>query len=120
MNGSKSTENDVNGSDDIEMGEDTAGAPTSSLNTSKGRNGDEKMTVVVPLTKGSKLTGKGDQEKEEDATMEDVEYGDAEKNQPEIDPTAKAIQGWLSCPPVANNRALFANKNPLFCRNNRH
>lgn len=97
MNGSKSTENDVNGSDDIEMGEDTAGAPTSSFNTSKGRNGDEKMTVVVPPTKGSKQSGKGGQEKEEDATMEGVEYGDAEKTEPEIDPAAKAIQGLLRC-----------------------
>ena len=92
VNGSKSTENGVNGSEDVEMGEDTAGAPTSSFNTRKDRNGDEKMTVVVPPTKGSKSSGKAGQEKE-DVTMEGAEDGDAEKTEPEIDPTAKAIQG---------------------------
>lgn len=95
INGSKSTENGVNGSDDVEMGEDTAGAPTSSFNTSKGRNGDEKMTVVVPPTKGSKTSGQSGQDKEEDVTMEGVDNGDVEKTEPEVDPTTKAIQGLL-------------------------
>lgn len=88
-NGSKSAENGVNGSDDVEMGEDTAGAPTSSSNASKGRKND-KMTVVVPPTKGSRSSGKG---KDEDVTMEGAEDGDAENTEPEVDPTTKAIQG---------------------------
>jgi 26S proteasome regulatory subunit N3 len=87
-NGSKSTENGVNGSEDVEMGEDTAGAPTSGFNTNKDRKGDEKMTVVVPPTKGSKSSGK---DKGEDVVMEGAE-DDAEK-EPEVDPTTKAIQG---------------------------
>lgn len=94
VNGSKSNENGVNGSEDVEMGEDTAGAPTSSFDSSKERNGDEKMTVVVPPTKGSR-SGKAGQDKEEDVTMEGAEEGDAEKTEPEVDPTTKAIQGWL-------------------------
>ncbi|KAJ5766479.1 uncharacterized protein N7511_004095 [Penicillium nucicola] len=85
-NGSKSTENGVNGSEDVEMGEGTAGAPTSAFNANKDRKGDEKMTVVVPPTKGSK-SGK---DKEEDVAMEGAE-DDAEK-EPEVDPTTKAIQ----------------------------
>ncbi|KAJ5306573.1 hypothetical protein PENANT_c031G09115 [Penicillium antarcticum] len=85
-NGSKSTENGVNGSEDVEMGEDTAGAPTSAFNANKDRKGDEKMTVVVPPTKGFK-SGK---DKEEDVAMEGTE-DDAEK-EPEVDPTTKAIQ----------------------------
>ncbi|KAJ5152944.1 26S proteasome regulatory subunit rpn3 [Penicillium canariense] len=92
VNGSKSAENGVNGSEDVEMGEDTAGAPTSSFNSSKDRNGDEKMTVVVPPTKGSRSSGKPGQDKEDDVTMEGAEEGDAEKAEPEIDPTTKAIQ----------------------------
>ncbi|CAG8095610.1 unnamed protein product [Penicillium salamii] len=88
-NGSKSTGNGVNGSEDVEMGEDTAGAPTSSFNTSKNRKGDEKMTVVVPPTKGSRSSGK---DKEEDVTMEGAEDGDAENTEPEVDPRTKAIQ----------------------------
>ncbi|KAJ5922589.1 hypothetical protein N7516_010292 [Penicillium verrucosum] len=87
-NGSKSTENGVNGSEDVEMGEDTAGAPTSSSNTSKDRKSNEKMTVVVPPTKGSRSSGKD----KEDVTMEGAEGGDVENTEPEVDPTTKAIQ----------------------------
>ncbi|CAI7630283.1 unnamed protein product [Penicillium viridicatum] len=87
-NGSKSTENGVNGSEDVEMGEDTAGAPTSSSNTSKDRKSNEKMTVVVPPTKGSRSFGKD----KEDVTMEGAEDGDVENTEPEVDPTTKAIQ----------------------------
>lgn len=95
VNGSKSAENGVNGSEDVEMREDTAGAPTSSFNSGKDRNGDEKMTVVVPPTKGSRSSGKPGQDKEEDVTMEGAEDDDdAEKAEVEVDPTTKAIQGW--------------------------
>ncbi|KAJ5192926.1 hypothetical protein N7449_009068 [Penicillium cf. viridicatum] len=87
-NGSKPTENGVNGSEDVEMGEDTAGAPTSSSNTSKDRKSNEKMTVVVPPTKGSRSSGKD----KEDVTMEGAEDGDVENTEPEVDPTTKAIQ----------------------------
>lgn len=91
-NGTDPVENGVNGSEDIEMGEDTAGGPTSSFNASKDRQGDEKMTVVVPPTKGSRLPG--DQGKEGDAVMDGVEAEDAQEFGAEADPKAKAIQGW--------------------------
>ena len=87
-NGADSTENGVNGSEDVEMGEDTAGGPTSSFNTKKEREGDEKMTVVVPPTKGSRLSG---QDKEGDVAMEGDEGDESQK--PEVDPKVKAIQG---------------------------
>ncbi|KAJ6032288.1 26S proteasome regulatory subunit rpn3 [Penicillium herquei] len=90
-NGSKTSENGVNGSEDVEMGEDTAGAPTSSFNTRKDRNGDEKMTVVVPPTKDSRSSIKG-QDKNEDIMMEGAEDSDIEKSEPEVNPTTKAIQ----------------------------
>lgn len=93
VNGSKSNENGANGTEDVEMGEDTAGAPTSSFNSRKDRHGDEKMTVVVPPTKGSKASNKAGQDKDEDVTMEGAEDGDAEQTEPEVDPTTKAIQG---------------------------
>ncbi|KAJ5110936.1 hypothetical protein N7532_001471 [Penicillium argentinense] len=110
VNGSKSTENGVNGSEDVEMEEDTAGAPTSSFNSSKNRNGDEKMTVVVPPTKGSKSSGN----KEEDVTMEGTDEGDAANTEPEIDPITKAIQGafWIKA------AALQARKLRLLMRIN--
>lgn len=109
VNGSNNAENGVNGSEDVEMGEDTAGAPTSSFNTSKGRHGDEKMTVVVPPTKGSRSSGKAGQDKEEDVTMEGAEDGDAEKTEPEIDPAVKAVQGWLLPLFESPSRAHLAN-----------
>ncbi|GKZ71692.1 26S proteasome non-ATPase regulatory subunit [Aspergillus niger] len=88
-NGSDPTENGVNGSEDVEMGEDTAGGPTSSFNASQDRKGDEKMTVVVPPTKGSRLSGEKGTDKEGDVAMEGDEGEDAE---PEVDPKTKAIQ----------------------------
>lgn len=94
-NGSKSTDNGVTGSEDVEMGEDTAGAPTSSLNARKNRSGDEKMTVVVPPAKGSKQSTQGDQDKDEDVSMEGANESDTEKTEPEVDPKTKAIQGLL-------------------------
>ena len=91
-NGSDPTENGVNGLEDVEMGEDTAGGPTSSFNASQDRKGDEKMTVVVPPTKGSRLSGEKGTDKEGDVAMEGDEGEDAE---PEVDPKTKAIQGWF-------------------------
>ncbi|KAE8321088.1 terpenoid synthase [Aspergillus sergii] len=96
-NGSEPTENGLNGSEDVEMGEDTAGAPTSSFNASKDRKGDEKMTVVVPPTKGSRLSGDKGQDQEGDVAMEGAEGDESQKPEPEVDPRAKAIQGWCSC-----------------------
>ncbi|KAL5046411.1 hypothetical protein BDW71DRAFT_197597 [Aspergillus fruticulosus] len=88
-NGADSTKNGVNGSEDIEMGEDTAGGPTSSLNASKDRKGDQKMTVVVPPTKGPRVTGDKGQEQEGDEPMEGAED---ERPVSEIDPKVKVIQ----------------------------
>ncbi|KAL4894231.1 proteasome regulatory subunit C-terminal-domain-containing protein [Aspergillus ambiguus] len=89
-NGSEPTENGVNGSEDVEMREDSAGAPTSSYTASKDRKGDEKMTVVVPPSKGSRLSADKGQDQEGDVAMEGAE-GD-EKKEPEVDPKVKAVQ----------------------------
>jgi hypothetical protein len=91
-NGSDPAKNGVNGSEDIEMDEDTAGGPTSSFNARKDRKGDQKMTVVVPPTKSPRVTGDIGQEQEGDVSMEGAED---EKPGSEIDPKVKAIQGWL-------------------------
>ncbi|KAL3472671.1 isoprenoid synthase domain-containing protein [Aspergillus californicus] len=88
-NGTDPTKNGVNGSEDVEMGEDTAGGPTSSFNASKDRQGDQKMTVVVPPTKGSRKSGDNGQGQEDDVAMEGVE---GEEPESESDPKAKVIQ----------------------------
>ncbi|ODM18401.1 hypothetical protein SI65_06272 [Aspergillus cristatus] len=87
-NGSDPTKDGAKGSEDVEMGEDTAGGPTSSINTRKEREGDE-MTVVVPPTKGSRLSGGQGPDKEGDVAMDE---GDESKSEPKIDPKVKAIQ----------------------------
>lgn len=87
-NGSAPLENGIERSDDVEMVDDTAGGPTSSIDTSKDRNGDE-MTVVVPPTKESKLPGQGRKEAEGDIAMEGVEGETAEL---EVNPQVKATQ----------------------------
>lgn len=89
--------NGVNGSEDVEMGEDMAGGPTSSFNTRKDRKGDEKMTVVVPPSKGSRLSGEKGQNQEEDVVMEAAET-DSQKPESEVDPKVKAIQGSFLFP----------------------
>ncbi|KAL4930227.1 proteasome regulatory particle lid subunit RPN3 [Aspergillus undulatus] len=88
-NGTDSIKNGVNGSEDIEMEEDTAGGPTSSLNTSKDRKRDQKMTVVVPPTKGSMASGEKGQDQEGDVTMEGTEGEELDSG---VDPKTKAIQ----------------------------
>ncbi|RDW86136.1 proteasome regulatory particle lid subunit RPN3 [Aspergillus mulundensis] len=88
-NGTDSTENGVNGSEDIEMDEDTAGGPTSSFNASKDRKGDQKMTVVVPPTKDSRVSGDRGQDREGDVPMEGA---GGEEPGSKMDPKAKAIQ----------------------------
>ncbi|KAK1146638.1 26S proteasome non-ATPase regulatory subunit [Aspergillus melleus] len=91
-NGSDPTKNGVNGAEDVEMGEDTAGGPTSSFNASKDRQGDEKMTVVVPPTKGSRLSGDKGQDQEGDVAMEGAEGDESQNPESEVDPKTKAIQ----------------------------
>ncbi|KAE8351481.1 isoprenoid synthase domain-containing protein [Aspergillus coremiiformis] len=91
-NGSEPTENGVNGSEDVEMREDTAGAPKSSFNASKDRKGDENMTVVVPPTKGSRLSGDKGQDQEGDVAMEGADDDESQNPESEVDPRAKAIQ----------------------------
>jgi 26S proteasome regulatory subunit N3 len=92
-NGSDPVENGVNGVEDVEMEEDTAGGPTSSVQTSKDHDGDE-MTVVVPPSKSSRLSGQDNKKDQEgDIAMEGTEEKDSNETEPEIDPQVKAVQG---------------------------
>lgn len=97
-NSSEPVENGVNGVEDVEMEEDTAGGPTSSIQTNKDRHGDE-MTVVVPPSKGSRLSGQlaqdAKKDQEGDVSMEGTEEKEAKETEPESDPRAKTVQGEL-------------------------
>jgi 26S proteasome regulatory subunit N3 len=87
-----------NGVEDVEMEEDTttAGGPTSSIQTSWEHDGDE-MTVVVPPSKGSRLSAADSKKNyEDDVAMEGADDEEAAK-EPEVDPREKAIQGEFGC-----------------------
>jgi 26S proteasome regulatory subunit N3 len=104
-NGSDPVENGVNGVEDVEMKEDTAGGPTSPVQTSKDHKGDE-MTVVVPPSKGSRLSGQDDQKDPEgDVPMEGTEETESKEAEPEIDPREKAVQGEFELPDIAYVKA---------------
>lgn len=83
--GTDPVENGVHNSEDVEMGD-------SGVNGSKqDHDGDEEMTVVVPPSKSSRLSG------EPDKIPGDVEMGGAEGEEAtsaeEVDPKTKALSG---------------------------
>ncbi|KAI9758251.1 MAG: hypothetical protein M4579_003110 [Chaenotheca gracillima] len=85
--------NGTNGStEDVEMGEGEDNKPNGK-GKGKDADGDEEMTVVVPPSKGSKLSANGKQDKEGDVAMDEPEKSeDATEEEEEVDPVVKAIQ----------------------------
>jgi 26S proteasome regulatory subunit N3 len=92
-NGTDPVENGINGTKDVEMKEDTP----SSMKSGKGKkvkDGDEEMTVVVPPSKGSKLSAPPPPDTDGDVAMDDSETSaDATPAEMEVDPVEKAISG---------------------------
>jgi 26S proteasome regulatory subunit N3 len=92
-NGNEPVENGVNGTKDVEMKDD---APTS-LKGGKGKKakeGEEEMTVVVPPSKGSKLSAPPPKDNDGDVAMDGSEEADGEDaGAVKIDPVAKAVSG---------------------------
>ena len=87
-NGTEPIENGVNGSDDIDMVDD---GPEK---VKVGKEGEDEMTVVVPPSKGSKLSGEPSKADEGDVNMDTAEAADAAApDTNKIDPRAKAITG---------------------------
>ncbi|PGH15285.1 hypothetical protein AJ80_05638 [Polytolypa hystricis UAMH7299] len=88
-NGSDPVENGVNGTEDVEMGDDAANGSTPSKHARDGE-GDEEMTVVVPPSKSSRLSGEPEQN-EPDVAMEGAETEGAERPESQVDPKEKAL-----------------------------
>lgn len=92
-NGSDPVENGINGTKDVEMKEDTP----SSMKGGKGKkikDGDEEMTVVVPPSKGSKLSAPLPSDNDSDVVMDESEKSvDVTPVELEVDPVEKAISG---------------------------
>lgn len=90
-NGSDPVENGVNGTKDVEM-KDDAPAPLKGGKGKKAKDGDEEMTVVVPPSKGSKLSAPPPKDTEGDVAMDGVEeLNGADTGAVKVDPVAKAI-----------------------------
>ncbi|KAK2757962.1 26S proteasome non-ATPase regulatory subunit [Arachnomyces sp. PD_36] len=87
-NGTDPVENGVNGTEDVEMKEDSPNGHANS--TGKDNDGDEEMTVVVPAAKGAKASGSG-RDKEGDIAMEGAGDEAGETQAAEVDPKVKAI-----------------------------
>jgi 26S proteasome regulatory subunit N3 len=90
INGSGKAENGTNGSEDVEMEEDSLDPGKSAKG--KGKETDEEMTVVVPPSKSSKLSGSPQKDSQGDVTMNGEGETDVEgAKEREIDPRTTAI-----------------------------
>ncbi|KAL2365405.1 hypothetical protein RJZ56_001649 [Blastomyces dermatitidis] len=93
--------NNVNGTEDVEMAEDDANTNGSATqpNQCGGRGGrgegDEGMTVVVPPSKGSRLSGEPEQH-QADVTMDEAEDAGVAEVEAQIDPREKALSAIKS------------------------
>jgi 26S proteasome regulatory subunit N3 len=89
INGSDKAENGANGSEDVEMEEDSIDPGKSAKG--KGKEADEEMTVVVPPSKSSKLSGSSQKDGQGDVAMNGEGNTDVETaKEPEIDPRTTA------------------------------
>jgi 26S proteasome regulatory subunit N3 len=94
-NGTDPLENGVNGTDDIEM-EDESSKSTGRTKSVKDKDGDEEMTVVVPPPKATKLAGVPQKDDDGDIAMNgtvDVEVNESAESAE--DPKTKTITGML-------------------------
>ena len=94
-NGTDPLENGVNGTEDIEMEEDSSKSG-SRPKSGKDKDGDEEMTVVVPPPKNTQMSGAPQKDDEGDTAMNGTTEGEiTEPTEPVVDPTSKAITGML-------------------------
>lgn len=92
-NGNDPVENGINGAEDIEM-KDDAPKPLKAGKAKKTKEGEEEMTVVVPPSKGSKLSAPPPKDNEGDIAMDGFEEENGvDVSAPKVDPVAQAISG---------------------------
>lgn len=88
-NGTESVENGVNGTEDVDMVDD--GPEKVKM---RNQDGEDEMTVVVPPSNSSKLSGEPNKDIEGDIAMQDNNEEGAEPEK--VDPKIKAITGGFS------------------------
>ncbi len=103
-NGNEPVENGINGTKDVEM-KDDAPAPLKGGKGKKVNEKEEEMTVVVPPSKGSKLSAPPPKDTDGDVAMDGAEELNGEdagavKN----DPVAQAVAGSYSSIPSRASR----------------
>ncbi|EKD16163.1 uncharacterized protein L3040_009602 [Drepanopeziza brunnea f. sp. 'multigermtubi'] len=89
-NGDKKLENGITGSKDVEMTDDAPAA----LKGGKGKKvkeGEEEMTVVVPPSKGSKLSAPPPKDTDGDVAMDETDELEGEDLAVKVDPVTKAV-----------------------------
>ena len=97
-NGTDPVENGVNGTKDVEM-KDDAPAAAKAGKGKKGKDGEEEMTVVVPPSKGSKLSAQPQKDGDGDVSMAASGENGEESTEPKVDPVVKAVSGkqYMRC-----------------------
>jgi hypothetical protein len=109
INGTEPVENGVstNGTTDVEMKDDSS-EPPSKPKQGKDKDGDEEMTVVVPPSKGPKLSGEAAKDREGDVAMEGTDEA-ANDTAAEVkeDPVAKAVSGKFTQRLVPISRVAY-------------
>lgn len=92
-NGDKSIENGINGMKDVEM-KDDAPNPMKGGKGKKLKEGEEEMTVVVPPSKGSKLSAPPQKDNDGDVAMDvSGEVAVEDEGAVKVDPVAQAVSG---------------------------
>jgi len=103
-NGNEPLENGVNATKDVEM-KDDAPAPLKGGKGKKLNEKEEEMTVVVPPSKGSKLSAPPPKDTDGDVAMDGPEdLNDEDAGAVKIDPVAKAVSGSYPIHPLENRQ----------------
>lgn len=93
LNGSEPIENGVDSAVEPEVDENQSTAPPGAKKPGKDKDGDEEMTVVVPPSKASKVSGTARQDEEGDIAMNGTDNPESKApNDGGVDTQAKAIE----------------------------
>ncbi|KAK2853276.1 hypothetical protein FQN49_005232 [Arthroderma sp. PD_2] len=87
--GSDPVENGVNGAEDVQMSEEHMNGSVSPKQHDRDDEGDEEMTVVVPPSKASRLSGEPDKNRSE-TKMDIDQEEDGQQADEVVDPVEKA------------------------------
>jgi len=96
-NGSDPSKKGTDGSQDVDMKEQSQNSKKTSK-PNKDKDGDDEMTVVVPPSKGSSAPTAPDKATEADLTNGAVDGEEAKETEPPVDPQEKAISGKALLP----------------------